>query len=122
MSGGKIEDAAPRQFVCTRTTARTPVNGSVRHPVLGVAGGARPVPGGAAPVFLVSPATGERLDAIRAPCARTLIVHVRTLTAPITRGAYADEAAGLDSARGTAGSTHGPPRGAPSACGHQQPG
>jgi len=90
---------APRQVVFTQKKVLKPVNGGVLYPVLGPGDIGREVPEGTVLATLVSPTTGRLLEEIRAPYARNLIFHTRTIAAPITPGTYAYQAADLDSAR-----------------------
>lgn len=98
MLGGAIE-YAPRQVVFKRKKVLKPVQGGVLRPVLGIDSIGAEVPAGTLLARVHSPFTGEPVQAITAPYARNLLIHVRTIAAPITPGMYAYQAADLGGAR-----------------------
>jgi predicted deacylase len=98
MMGGRIE-YAPRQVVFSRKRVLKPVRGGVLQPVLGLESIGTEVPKGILLARIYSPFTGEQIEEITAPYGRNLVIHVRTLAAPIAPGMYAYQTADLEDAR-----------------------
>jgi len=98
MVGGAVEHA-PRQIVFTRKKVLRPTRGGVLLSAVGVDAIGAQVPEGTLLATVRSPFTGEPLEEITAPYAQNVIIHVRTIAAPIAPGMYAYQTADLDGAR-----------------------
>lgn len=98
MVRGDVE--LPReQIIFTRKRVLKPMNGGILYPVLGRPDIGSEVPEGTLLATVASPMTGETVEEIRAPFARNLIIHVRTVATPIVPGMYAYQAADMEDAR-----------------------
>jgi predicted deacylase len=89
---------AKRQIVFKRKKVIKPMSGGVLVPIIRPSDIGREVVEGTLLATLHSPATGEVIEELRAPYGKNLVIHTRSVAAPIVPGMYAYQVADLDDA------------------------